>query len=56
VVEGELAFWSATTPALARTISAGDSQAIPPEVDHHVSVSGPVRFCIDFLGRFEGEP
>jgi tellurite resistance-related uncharacterized protein len=53
VVEGDLAFWAATTPELDRTVSAGEVQAIPPEVDHHVVVVGPVKLCIDFLGKVE---
>ena len=29
-------------------LSAGDRQVIPPDVEHHVEVDGPVRFVVEF--------
>ncbi len=54
VLAGALRFVVETEPPLTATVTAGRDQAIPPEVDHHVVVEGPVRFCIDLLGRPEG--
>jgi tellurite resistance-related uncharacterized protein len=51
VIEGSLGFRAATTPAIDRTVEAGEDQPIPPEVEHHVALAGPVRFAIDFLVR-----
>lgn len=41
-----------TTPELNVVVEGGSTQAIPPEVDHHVVVLGPVSFSVDFLSIF----
>ncbi len=51
VLEGEVGFWAGTSPVIETVVAAGATQPIPPEVDHHIVLVGPVRFCIDFLGR-----
>lgn len=51
VESGSLRFTASTDPATDVEVPAGGSQAIPPDVDHHVDVTGPVRFAVDFLGR-----
>ena len=51
VLEGSLRFSMATDPSIDRLLHAGDSQPIPPQVPHAVAVDGPVRFCVDLLGR-----
>jgi tellurite resistance-related uncharacterized protein len=49
VVEGEVGFVMATQPALERQLTAGDRQAIPPGVPHHLVVDGPAVVAVDFL-------
>lgn len=49
VLEGTLRISMQTEPPIERHIAAGGGQAIPPEVEHEVSLSGPVRFEVDFL-------
>ena len=39
------------TPPTSIRLRKGDRQAIPPGVSHALSLEGPVRFTIDFLGR-----
>ncbi len=51
VEEGSVRFRMAAHPPIDREISAGDSQAIPPQVDHEVRLAGPVRLRVDFLTR-----
>lgn len=46
---GRLAFSMACTPPIERELGAGECQAIPPGVPHHISVIGPLRCAIDFL-------
>ncbi len=49
VLDGSVGFWMATQPGVDRLLGAGDSQPIPPEVDHRVRLAGPVRVQLDFL-------
>jgi hypothetical protein len=51
VEAGELGFHAATEPPLDIQVDAGRPQPIPPEVDHHVELVGPVRFRVAFLTR-----
>lgn len=51
VLAGEVRFWAATDPEVDRLLVAGDSQPIPPELDHRVVLVGPVQLQVDFLGR-----
>ena len=51
VDDGSLRFTLAVAPPLDRTMAAGETQAIPPEVPHAVHVIGPVRFVVEFLTR-----
>lgn len=51
VEAGALRFVAATEPVTDVTVPAGATQAIPPEVEHHVEPVSAVRFCVDFLGR-----
>lgn len=50
VEAGSLRFVANTEPATEVEIVEGKSQPIPPDVEHHVEVVGPVRFAVDFLG------
>ena len=56
VVEGSVGFVMATEPPIERRLSAGDHQAIPPGVAHHLVVEGPAVVAVDFLVRPAGEP
>lgn len=51
VVEGGVGFEMATDPPLERRLGAGDRQAIPPGVAHHLVVDGPAVVAVDFLVR-----
>jgi tellurite resistance-related uncharacterized protein len=51
VSDGSIDFSLDTVPPIERHLSAGESQPIPPEVPHQVSVNGPVRLQVDFLTR-----
>jgi tellurite methyltransferase len=51
VLQGEVDFEMATTPPVRRRLGAGEGQAIPPAVIHHVRLVAPVRLEIDFLVR-----
>ena len=51
VMEGAVGFVLATDPPLERRLGAGDRQAIPPLVPHHLVVDGPARVAVDFLVR-----
>ena len=33
---------------LSRTVAAGETQAIPPECPHRVTMTGPVEFAVEF--------
>lgn len=49
VLEGGVGFVMATEPPIERRLSAGDRQAIPPGVAHHLVVDGPTVVAVDFL-------
>lgn len=49
VRQGRLRFTAATKPPIDVVLTAGCTQAVPPEVAHQVEPLGPVRFSIDFL-------
>ena len=49
VVEGTVGFAMATEPPVDVRLSAGDRQAIPPGVAHHLVVDGPTVVAVDFL-------
>jgi tellurite resistance-related uncharacterized protein len=46
VRSGSLRFVFETGPG--RIVHAGETQAIPPGVPHHVEVVGPVAFAVEF--------
>lgn len=46
---GSLRFVAETAPLTDVEVNPGSPQPIPPGVEHHVVVDGPVRFSIDFL-------
>jgi tellurite methyltransferase len=50
VLEGAVGFSMETDPLITRRLVAGDEQAIPPGVAHRLSLEGPVRLTVDFLG------
>ena len=56
VLEGSIGFEMATDPPRPRRLVAGDSQPIPPEVPHQVTVDGPAVIAVDFLIRETGGP
>ena len=56
VLEGSVGFWLATQPPLERVLGAGDTQPIPPAVDHRLGLHGPVRLSVEFLGRAGRRP
>jgi len=56
VRRGRLGFHAQTEPPLDVIVDRGAPQAIPPEVDHHVGVLGPVSFLIEFLQRQRSSP
>lgn len=49
VLDGSVGFWMAIDPVIDRHLTAGDTQPIPPQVDHELHLDGPVRLQIDFL-------
>ena len=49
VESGALHFEAETHPRIDRVISQGQSQALPPDVDHHIEPVGAVRFHLEFL-------
>lgn len=51
LLEGGARFTLHTAPPLVRDLVGGDRQPIPPEVDHEVTITGPVRLEVDFLVR-----
>lgn len=51
VIEGSVGFAMATERPIERRLGAGDTQAIPPGVPHHVVVDGPAVIAVDFLAR-----
>ena len=48
---GEVRFQADTGPALDIQVTSARPQPIPPEVDHHVELTGRSRFHITFLTR-----
>jgi tellurite resistance-related uncharacterized protein len=48
VREGSLVFVFEDDPDGARDIPAGGTQVIPPGRFHHLEVSGPARFAVEF--------
>jgi tellurite resistance-related uncharacterized protein len=51
VLQGAVGFRLETDPPSDLHVAAGEAQPIPPGVDHHVLVEGPVRLVVDFLAR-----
>ena len=49
VLEGDVGFVMATDPRMELQLKAGDTQAIPPGLPHHLVVEGPVVVAVDFL-------
>ena len=49
VIEGSVGFLMATEPPTEVRLNAGDHQAIPPGVAHHLMVEGPAVVAVDFL-------
>jgi tellurite resistance-related uncharacterized protein len=49
VHSGSLRFVAQTDPATDVVVRAGDEQAIPPGVGHHVDLDGAVEMTIEFL-------
>jgi tellurite resistance-related uncharacterized protein len=59
VRHGRLGFTAATRPVIDAVLGPNSVQAIPPQVEHHVELLGPVGFSIGFFaidGRAVGEP
>jgi len=54
VVEGELRFRAETEPVIDIMVDGRSPQAIPPDVEHEIDVSGSVRFFLEFLRPEEG--
>ena len=48
VRNGILRFGARTEPAIDVIVAAGESQAIPPDVEHAVDATEPVRFVLEF--------
>ncbi len=51
VHDGSIGFWMDTAPPIERQLVDGDTQPIPPDVNHKVRVDEPVRMQVDFLTR-----
>jgi len=51
VEAGRLRFVAETEPRLDVVVEAGSSQPIPPDVEHRIEVTGPVRLHLEFLTR-----
>jgi tellurite resistance-related uncharacterized protein len=49
VHDGRLRFRAATTPGIDAVLGPGDTQPIPPDVEHDVTPEGRVRFSLSFL-------
>jgi tellurite methyltransferase len=58
VSEGRLRFSAATIPAFEASVDTTRTQAIPPDVEHHIEPLGAVRFLIEFyaIDRHEHRP
>lgn len=50
VLDGTVGFRAATRPPLDVVVAAGETQPIPPEVDHAVTPGPGARFLVEFLG------
>lgn len=50
VHQGSVGLSLSTDPPLAFVLRSGDSQPIPPGVEHHLQLSGAVRLVLEFLG------
>lgn len=51
IIEGALQFSIETDPPMTRAMVAGDSQAIPPLVEHELTFDGPFVMAVDFYTR-----
>ena len=49
--EGAFRFRAATTPPIDRVVTAGQRQAIPPDVAHALEPAGPGACRVEFLRR-----
>lgn len=49
VVEGGLTYRAGTDGGFERVLGAGESQAIPPGVEHEVDPAGDARFFVELL-------
>lgn len=49
VHRGQLLFVASTEPRLDLVLGPGSTQAIPPDVEHHVRPLGPVSFSVELL-------
>ena len=49
VLEGDVGFVMATDPPMELQLRAGDVQAIPPGITHHLVVEQPAVVAVDFL-------
>ena len=54
VIDGCLGFIMTTDPPIAIRLCAGDTQAIPPSIDHKLTIDRPVMLAIDFLVPDQG--
>lgn len=54
VSRGRLRFTAATTPAIRVQLREGETQAIPPGVDHQVEPLGAVGFVVEFFAIDRG--
>ena len=55
VERGELRFVASTHPGIDRIVSAREGQAIPPDVDHHLALTGPVALHLEFFRAVDRE-
>ena len=53
VLDGSLGFIMTTDPPVAVRLCEGDTHAIPPSVDHKLTIDRPVVMALDFLVRDE---
>jgi len=51
VLDGSVDFFLGTDVAVEHHLAAGQTQPIPPDVNHEVHPTGPVRLIVDFLHR-----
>jgi tellurite resistance-related uncharacterized protein len=49
VIDGSVGLVMATEPPIDVRLGAGEGQAIPPGVAHHLVIEGPVSVAVDFL-------